>query len=233
VYAGAISSEGVLSSANAPLASLGASVTVAPEYYEITFGDGTIINPSTAALFVNGDSSRGGTNSVAADNLTSWFASGNSFRIFTQDLPQVNGTFEAVDLRFLAIPFVPDSDSDGLADEWEVANGFDWLNAADAAFDSDGDGLSNLLEFRAGSNPHNATDKPRVAEMTPQQDGSVTLQIPTTAGKNYRVEANNNFPTGEWTVVADNIAGTGVLVPVSDPRATGIPNRIYRVTVLP
>ena len=48
----------------------------------------------------------------------------------------------------------PDSDSDGIPDWWEEKYGFDFLSPADAVLDSDSDGLDNLSEFAAGSNPH-------------------------------------------------------------------------------
>lgn len=48
-----------------------------------------------------------------------------------------------------------DTDGDGMPDWWEIENGLDW-QTADAHLDPDGDGLSNLAEFRGGSSP--ATD---------------------------------------------------------------------------
>lgn len=126
-----------------------------------------------------------------------------------------------------------DGDSDGMADEWEIAYGFDRRNPADAALDADGDGLTNKQEYEIGSSPRSSTDGPRVAEMTPEIGGEVTLKLQTAVGKRYRVEANNAFPSGAWSVVADSVPGTGGLVSVPDSGAVGIPNRIYRVTVLP
>ncbi len=46
-----------------------------------------------------------------------------------------------------------DSDGDGIADWWEVAYGLDYLKATDASEDPDGDGLTNLFEYYAGTNP--------------------------------------------------------------------------------
>jgi len=46
-----------------------------------------------------------------------------------------------------------DRDGDGMPDWWEAAYGLDMLNDADAAEDADGDGLSNLAEYKAGTSP--------------------------------------------------------------------------------
>jgi len=50
-----------------------------------------------------------------------------------------------------------DIDNDGMPDDWELANGLDPTNINDGALDADEDGLTNLDEFNAGSNP-NLTD---------------------------------------------------------------------------
>ena len=51
-----------------------------------------------------------------------------------------------------------DSDGDGITDAYEIANGLNRKNAADAATSLDTDGLSNFLEFAFGLNP-NVNDK--------------------------------------------------------------------------
>jgi hypothetical protein len=41
----------------------------------------------------------------------------------------------------------PDSDNDGIPDDWEIANGFSPTNAADALLDTDNDGAINRDEY--------------------------------------------------------------------------------------
>src|SRR6266536_1705552 len=46
-----------------------------------------------------------------------------------------------------------DRDCDGMPDDWEQAYALDPDDPADAARDADGDGLTNLQEYRSGTNP--------------------------------------------------------------------------------
>src|SRR5579862_97387 len=54
----------------------------------------------------------------------------------------------------ISVSAMLDSDGDGMPDEWEIANGLNPLDPSDAAQDPDGDGLTNLQEYKAGTNPH-------------------------------------------------------------------------------
>lgn len=71
-----------------------------------------------------------------------------------------------VPVRPLAPHLKPDSDDDGMSDEWETAHQLDPLdngtfrNALGPHGDLDGDGFDNLAEFDAGSNPRNVRSTP-------------------------------------------------------------------------
>ena len=51
-------------------------------------------------------------------------------------------------------PICVDWDADGMPDDWEIAHGLNPL-VDDALFDNDNDGLSNLEEYKRGTDPNN------------------------------------------------------------------------------
>jgi hypothetical protein len=95
---------------------------------------------------------------------------------------------------------VPDTEGDGLPDYWEVANGFDPI-VADSLADPDADGMSNLDEYRAGTNPRDAAS---VVKLRVRWDeGAVLLSFDTKPGRAYEVVIRDELGSGDWTTLRE------------------------------
>lgn len=70
------------------------------------------------------------------------------------------GSFRRLD--FIHDGSLPDADGDGMPDWWEEKYKTD-PNAASASADTDHDGVSNLAEYRAGTDPSGSDQNPRIA----------------------------------------------------------------------
>ncbi|MCW1915535.1 hypothetical protein OJ996_18255 [Luteolibacter sp. GHJ8] len=103
VYSGRILNNGTLVPLNGTLDAIGATTREVGASYEITFGDGSVINPSNTQLFITADHQAGN----GGDNIYSYYAEGNKFMVFSHDLPGVSGSPQAGGFRFLAVPLNP------------------------------------------------------------------------------------------------------------------------------
>jgi subtilisin family serine protease len=120
--------------------------------------------------------------------------------------------------------------NDGIPDAWKIAHGLS--TAANVAnLDPDGDGLTNLQEFRAGTDPLSSSSGLRV--LSEDTDGKTyfTLQFPAVAGKLYRLSVSDDLAT--WTPMSSTILPTSsgnqsVTVPLS-----GKPAGFFRVEIVP
>lgn len=132
-----------------------------------------------------------------------------------------------------------DLDEDGIGDAWELANGLNPNNAADASLDPDGDGVSNLLEFLSGTGPSTAnsggtvTVQPLVPDAYEKEDTAARFRISRTGGTvpvtvyytlsgratgaDYQVKgANGAVLTGSVTIPANESSVDVLIDPSTD-----------------
>lgn len=121
-----------------------------------------------------------------------------------------------------------------IPDWWETDHfGVSGINAA---ADPDGDGFSNLQEYRIGTVPTNPASRLAVTETSVVTEGDgrhFRLTFPTAPDVIYRVECGTALAPGSWTPLGGEVTGTGTPATVTDPApATLHPGRFYRVRIL-
>jgi hypothetical protein len=100
-----------------------------------------------------------------------------------------------------------DADGDLMPDLWEQANGFDRDDPADALLDADADGLSNLGEFLAGTNPNDPLSY-FALRAGPAAADRFAFRYSTLTGRIYRIESRELAMFASWSQ-ASTTNGTG------------------------
>jgi hypothetical protein len=122
---------------------------------------------------------------------------------------------------------VADSDNDGLPDDWEIAH-FGNL-ARDGSGDFDGDGLSDVAEFQAGTDPNNASDSLRLDIAIGA--ANTVLHFNAVVGHTYRVEFTDDLNSSTWQLLQDvSSIDSSRQIEINAP--IGTPNeRFYRIVL--
>jgi hypothetical protein len=123
----------------------------------------------------------------------------------------------------------PDSDVDGLDDDWEVAYFGNY--SRDGAGDEDGDGTTDRAEFQAGTDPTDAGSVFRVLTLAPLGGAGQRLIWLANPLRQYRVEYKDDLNSPLWTPLNASVSWNGDTASVSDPGTST--NRFYRVVRLP
>ncbi|MCB2145406.1 MAG: PKD domain-containing protein [Deltaproteobacteria bacterium] len=115
----------------------------------------------------------------------------------------------------------PDDDNDGMTDVWELAYGLDPL-INDSALDADGDGLTNLAEFQADTNPttapaNTAPDAPVIDGVT--QIERVDLTPVLVSGAYFDIDNDDHYQS-QWQISTEPDFSTLILDETSEIRLT-------------
>lgn len=163
----------------------------------------------------------GDGNATFTTTLTNAVNVGSFISATATDAAKNTSEFSAV----VAVDPSIDSDGDGLVDDYEIAFGLNPNSAVDRDLDADGDGAGNFEEFLAGTR---ANDRSSVFQITlVKEPGDTLILVNTVPGMTYRVDGATDV-TGPWTVLVDNVAGTGMPLRVVDVPATG--TKFYRAS---
>ena len=182
------------------------------------------------------------TTVLSMSQLGNWTANGGSsmplfsgdgstllFRSTASDLTAQSGS-AASDLFALSLapPPLIDSDGDGMDDNWELAH-FGTL-VRDGSGDFDGDGMSDLAEFLAGTDPADPASVFYLQLVTGGSTQNASVIWPAVQGKSYRVQFKSNLDDTNWQDLNGNavvFGSEGYAVDLA-PRSS---QRFYRVLV--
>ncbi|MFH0907902.1 MAG: cellulase family glycosylhydrolase, partial [bacterium] len=104
-----------------------------------------------------------------------------------------------------------DSDADQIDDHWEIRYGGD----LDPAADPDEDGLNDLQEYYADTNPTNAAST-LVASILISNASERVVGISSSTGRVYSLQYRSDLMTGSWTNLQGNVQGVGGVLFLSD-----------------
>ncbi|HKW29976.1 MAG TPA: PA domain-containing protein, partial [Verrucomicrobiae bacterium] len=130
--------------------------------------------------------------------------------------------------RRLNLQRMVDTDNNGLPDWWELQY-FGQLTGTDPSADPDHDGMNNLAEWIAGTNPTNAASVLRLTLVSATNANNVLVSWSSVAGKNYWLERSTNLLTGFNSVVSSNITATAPTNTLTDTAILPGNTRFYRV----
>ena len=170
-------------------------------------------------------------NSFSATPVIS--ADGNviAFRSLASDL--VGGDLNnAEDVFVFRIPRVTlaDSDRDGMDDAWERAYFGDLShNGSD---DSDSDGVSDLSEYKAGTDPMNPGSRFRVEATVSVSTGETIMTWEAAPGRSYRVQYTDDLARMIWNDLPGGVGINGSTATCVDHTAAASNQRFYRVTLV-
>jgi hypothetical protein len=165
-------------------------------------------------------------------NATSYLAGGlaasasHDFRVRATD------THGGASPYVQATALTPAGVGDGIPGSWRLTyfgNGLQTTPESEAGADPDGDGFSNLQEYLAGTVPVDGASALRIRTVS-FQAGDAVVTFDSVSGKSYALERTSALGVAPvWSLVQDNISGTGAAVSITDPGAAGQPSRFYRV----
>ncbi|MBE0502418.1 MAG: hypothetical protein IBX47_13390, partial [Desulfuromonadales bacterium] len=130
-----------------------------------------------------------------------------------------------------------DTDNDGIPDDWELFWGFNPNDPADAASDPDSDGLTNLQEFLAGTDPFNPdSDSDGIPDGLDPRPTEWIFDFDDLDLTGWTFTNTLNDPAFDWSLTAPVRSGTATLTldAAERPRLLRDSSATFKVTnILP
>jgi len=186
-------------------------------------GSTTLISVNQAGGAPGND--RSSTPVISADGSTVVFKS------VASDLVggDLNGNQDVFLTRFSGVALI-DLDGDGMDDTFEKTNFGDLThNGSD---DSDGDGVSDWMEFKLGTNPMNPDSRFRPQASVTLGTGETTITWESAPGRSYRVQYKDDLSETNWNDLTGGVLVNGSSATGRDTRAGTSNHRFYRAMLV-
>jgi len=189
-----------------------------------SYTNAAILSSSTTN-FVSFDSVASGYTNTASSTTNRYNLRLLVTNLATSAAGEVMTNLPIVTPTALLVTVLADTDLDGIPDGVETALGLAPNNPDDASGDLDGDGMSNVAEFRAGTDPASAASVLRISQTV--VPGAVELSFGAISNRNYTIEYTDSLPDPSWSRLVDFLSAlTNRVETFVDPHWTS--NRFYR-----
>jgi hypothetical protein len=118
-----------------------------------------------------------------------------------------------------------DGNANTIPDAWESANA-----VTSASADNDGDGMTNLREFLAGTNPNSPASKLAITSAA-RAPGTLDVTFPAVAGKLYRAATSDDLVA--WTTFTPFLATSSGSMSVPIALTGSEPRKFVRIEIAP
>jgi hypothetical protein len=128
----------------------------------------------------------------------------------------------------------PDTNGDGISDDWQIRY-FLSANSSNAApnLDYDHDGMTNLQEYLAGTDPTDPASGLSISSFYMDWP-SRTFQLIFSSNPehDYQIQQTSDLQNPDWKGFTNTVFGTGSPLPAMGPLNTNNPAMFYRVQMV-
>ncbi len=132
--------------------------------------------------------------------------------------------------KYLGVTTYADEDADNIPDDYERLHDLNPGDAADALQDSDRDGLSNIEEYEAGTDPRNPASTLRLS--IDEDAEHIHIRFSAVSGNSYQIEYQDVDLATDWHLMRRTVSGSNSILNFPDELTPHSSFRIYRLRLL-